>query len=103
MVLESGRRLSTLWGGGGHRWAHLRGAADAHQLHFDMDETRLRRGRGSYVRRHPVRVKLSTKLWCCGLHYFSSGHRLREQLLAAPHMSPCLQGSYLRFWLLNFL
>ena len=42
------------------RWAHVRGAAEPHQLHFDMDETQLRRGRRHYARRHPVR---RLRLW----------------------------------------
>jgi len=46
-------------------WAHIRGADDAHQLHFDMDETRLRRGRPAYVRRHPV--------WSCVLFLEGGG------------------------------
>jgi len=35
-------------------WAHCRRGADPHQLHFDVDETLLRRGRGAYALRHPV-------------------------------------------------
>ncbi|GAB4822666.1 hypothetical protein N2152v2_009712 [Parachlorella kessleri] len=35
-------------------WVHCRGPADPHQLHFDVDETCLRRGRPHYALRHPL-------------------------------------------------
>ena len=36
-------------------WAHSRMGADPHQLHFDVNENLLRRGRGAYALQHPVR------------------------------------------------
>ena len=35
-------------------WAHKRGATDAHQLHFDLDESRLGAGPAKYKLSHPV-------------------------------------------------
>ena len=35
-------------------WAHRRAATDAHQLHFDLDETRIGSGSANYKLRHPV-------------------------------------------------
>lgn len=35
-------------------WAHSRAGDDPHQLHFDMDENRLRCGETRYQRQHPV-------------------------------------------------
>ena len=35
-------------------WAHCRRGADTHQLHFDVNENLLRKGRGAYALRHPV-------------------------------------------------
>lgn len=37
-------------------WAQCRQPGDMHQLHFDMDETHLRRGRDGYTMCHPVRL-----------------------------------------------
>ena len=37
-------------------WAHKRAATDAHQLHFDLDETRIGVGSAKYKLRHPVRI-----------------------------------------------
>ncbi len=36
-------------------WVHGRSCGAAHGLHFDVDETRLRRGKRAYSLRHPVR------------------------------------------------
>lgn len=36
-------------------WAHKRAATDAHQLHFDLDETRIGSGAVQYKLKHPVR------------------------------------------------
>eukprot|EP00884_Botryococcus_braunii_P018976 jgi/Botrbrau1/5762/Bobra.0134s0031.2 len=35
-------------------WAHSRGPADPHQLHVDLDERRLRKGKGQYMLCNPV-------------------------------------------------
>ncbi|CAL5228450.1 g11587 [Coccomyxa viridis] len=35
-------------------WAHKRAATDAHQLHFDLDETRIGSGSAKYKLRHPA-------------------------------------------------
>ena len=43
-------------------WAHCRRGADPHQLHFDVDENLLRKGRGAYALRHPVHNKLPHSL-----------------------------------------
>lgn len=36
-------------------WVHTRPASAPHGLHFDVDESRLRRGKGAYSLHHPVR------------------------------------------------
>ena len=36
-------------------WANSREADRPHQLHWDVDETRLRRGTAEYKLQHPVR------------------------------------------------
>lgn len=36
-------------------WVHTRPCSAPHGLHFDVDESRLRRGRGAYSLHHPVR------------------------------------------------
>lgn len=38
-------------------WAHKRAATDAHQLHFDLDESKIGAGSARYKLRHPVRPK----------------------------------------------
>jgi hypothetical protein len=35
-------------------WAHTRRPDEAHQLHFDLDESQLRRGKAAYSLKHPV-------------------------------------------------
>ena len=35
-------------------WAHMRAATDPHQLHFDLDESRIATGRENYCLVHPV-------------------------------------------------
>ena len=35
-------------------WAHCRRPGDPHQLHFDVDERRLRQGRTAYSLHHPI-------------------------------------------------
>ena len=35
-------------------WPHMRGAREGHQLHFDVDESRLRVGAAKYKLKHPV-------------------------------------------------
>lgn len=37
-------------------WAQCRQPGDVHQLHFDVDESHLRRGRDGYTLCHPVRL-----------------------------------------------
>ena len=37
-------------------WAHKRAAKDAHQLHFDLDETQIGSGSAKFKLKHPVRV-----------------------------------------------
>ncbi len=60
---QSGYDMSTIkaaeW------WAHKRAATDAHQLHFDLDETRIGSGPAKYKLRHPVSVDAvpSPHLW----------------------------------------
>ena len=36
-------------------WVHTRPCSAPHGLHFDVDESRLRRGKGAYSLHHPVR------------------------------------------------
>ena len=42
-------------------WAQRRQPGDVHQLHFDVDETHLRRGRDGYTLCHPVRLELPSQ------------------------------------------
>lgn len=49
------------------RWAHSRAADDPHQLHFDLDENQLRRGKKHYQRSHPVSSSSSSPGPCLPL------------------------------------
>jgi hypothetical protein len=52
-LLSKRRRLEP--GAVAEWWVHARSCGAAHGLHFDVDETRLRRGKRAYSLRHPVR------------------------------------------------
>ena len=43
-------------------WAHSRRGAEPHQLHFDLNESLLRKGRSAYALQHPVRSALCAQL-----------------------------------------
>ena len=46
-------------------WAHMRQPQDAHQLHFDLDESKIGAGAGRYDLHHPVRTTMSLSLFLC--------------------------------------
>ncbi len=48
-------------------WAHSRGTGAAHQLHYDVNESVLRRGAKQYIRRHPVSKRDRRHIGKCAL------------------------------------
>lgn len=77
-------------------WAHKRAATDAHQLHFDLDETRIGSGAAKFKLKHPVRCWSSH--WCmsrsqyefANLFLVMGAHHATQSRLAMHNMShPC--------------
>lgn len=56
-------------------WAHKRAPTDAHQLHADLDETRIGSGAAKYKLTHPVRRRTQYKdMLCCKLSLPQEDH-----------------------------
>lgn len=57
-------------------WAHMRSAQEPHQLHFDLDESRLRAGAAKYKLKHPVRPARSLRsMAACSFNQSMAGSK----------------------------